>query len=575
MAFDMISMALDMWDPNGYNDFVGLGILEQIRNTTIAAVEQAWRTAGEPYPPFASVFSPMSEQPITNLEYYVKKYRDHITQKRNAALAAGKWIPLSDYVMNYVDTETSKIMDKRGNVNYFKMTDDQRRQILTHPDALPVVKAMDDVIKATGFKMLDFALSEDDETRNSDEVWDTLVEADMFIQMAKIERKVYSEYNDAGEDISGPEYDPTLYSKIACVWFNKYEKPLNPDQFGAVYVEGIGCSLDQKGCELEEKRLVKAKADCKDDECPTESVYWSDVYWERDKSNPGPKNKPNVRAVKLPTKACLNSHFRDQIEACHGETKEFKNGKWQLVNGQKKMGTWNDKHQLCDYSESYCKKMGLKVKSYRRKAFPGDAGEIIKSCVMFPGQGVAEMIFGTTITRSFIKLTDMLGNPSKKTIRDFKNGKNFIGAALYYGTPLGVIAEGVNFVTNPAKFMRNVGKSAQATAEKAKKAVAAAKKVFKNVGGTVDKFLEKIPAMGAVYSAGKDVLEFVSDYGPVGLVKVMANGGGKDAVYAIGDGVKDGYNAVKNVAKDGVYAAGDLAKDAGNAVGDGFKKLFR
>lgn len=59
---------------------------------------------------------------------------------------------------------------------------------------------------------------------------------------------------------------------------------------------------------------------------------------------------------------------------------------------------WNADAGMCDFGENQCKKYGLK-----RYKLENTGRHTIHNCKAYPGQKLAELVFGTTVTRSFIR----------------------------------------------------------------------------------------------------------------------------------------------------------------------------
>jgi hypothetical protein len=106
----------------------------------------------------------------------------------------------------------------------------------------------------------------------------------------------------------------------------------------------------------------------------------------------------------------------------------------------------------CRFTPQYCKKMGMKYDG------SGDT-----NCKNYPGQKVAEMIFGTTVTRGAIKTA----NDAKKNIK--KNLKD-----LTSGNPKKMAKAAVKMVVDPFGINKKIAKGG------AKFAKSAAKNAFKS-----------------------------------------------------------------------------------------------
>lgn len=282
LAFDVLSLALDMWDPMGYNDFSGAGVNGLARDRMEAAWEDDARANGSDYPYLAP------------MEYNTPEFSAY-----------------------FADNKIGKIQD------------DISEQMMNDP---VIVKMLEDGIP----------------------------DEDVFQEkMEKILEKKFDAYLDSDE-----------FSNFYC---DSYAEKYGKDK--VKFVKGFGCSLTEKECEKFNKFNDKIE-----DEDSQSFALWTDTYRIRNQADPGENKKPNMIEKKLPEKACILSGLRNDRDMCEGK------------------GTWDQDKGMCSYDSTYCSKKGLK------KKFNGRYG--VNDCVTLPGQDIAEMIFGTTVTRFGIKFAN-------------------------------------------------------------------------------------------------------------------------------------------------------------------------
>jgi hypothetical protein len=383
-----------------------------------------------------------------------------------------------------------------------------------------------------------FVTSEDPEVRCSDEAFDILEDATLFIAREKVERRLHPKFTEDGTDITDhDEYERTLLSSLACAWFNQYEKPIFG--YGGVFIEGIGCSLDQTGCKVEERRLAETRRKClnsNEPDCEEETVQWTDVYWKRHSIRPGSPEKPNVIPVRLSQPMCLTDQFRSDMETCHGEAHEWDEGQSRHKRVSENVkGQWNNTLKLCSYSGAYCDSQALETKIHKHN-HNINLGEkaLVQTCVMLPGQKFMEMLFGQYTVRLFtstLATIRSVNNP-KQAMRDWKSGKYPMGAILYYGMGVGVIANFANMVTNPGKYFRNKGFKWEKMQIKLGELSRAVSIDFKALGNSIEKYIAKIPLMaGVTYIVGQ-IIKSIENLPAYGSAVV---GGISDVVGSFGD----------------------------------------
>lgn len=136
----------------------------------------------------------------------------------------------------------------------------------------------------------------------------------------------------------------------------------------------------------------------------------------------GDAKKPNMVARKLPQKTVLGNYYGPLLSYCEKVRKQ--KGTSSSVN-PKALGTrFNFDTGVCEFSRDMCKRYGLEFKD--------------NDCKPKPGQGVAEMIFGTTITRASVRTWD-------KRKDDFNSGdpnRVMLATASTILDPTGILTTG-------------------------------------------------------------------------------------------------------------------------------------
>lgn len=160
--------------------------------------------------------------------------------------------------------------------------------------------------------------------------------------------------------------DSEEYKKEVCQTYNKQSR-------GKVkWVNGVGCSLTESEC----KQFNQYQSNAKD---PNERQFA--LYTNRyRKKIGGSVKKPIVRTYPLTDKACVLSPLGWSKESCTSDK-----------------GRWDENEGMCSFSDRYCSRKGLKRHRMRNG---------VHNCIMFPGQKIAEMFFGTTITRQVMRTFD-------------------------------------------------------------------------------------------------------------------------------------------------------------------------
>lgn len=284
LAFDVLSLGLDLWDPAGYNSWVSNTIYENIRNQAEVSYAEQIENNGGKYPMLVSYLYDTS-----NMD---KLMESLMGVKEITAFIADKSFDLI--------TERYGVPESPG---FTEPTDAQYEAIL-------------------------------------DEVIDEALE---LIEQGKFDKPICD----------------TMRRK----------------NFPVKWVKGVGCSLNKAGCD-EFNRNNRPLPDDK-----RQFAMYTHEYRVRDRSNPGNNKKPNVVTRTLPEKVCMLSPLEQNYTAC--------------LEG-KKGNQWVADAGMCSLGKSYCDRYELK------RSKMGDPR--IYNCKMYPGQKVAEIVLGTTITRSFMRV---------------------------------------------------------------------------------------------------------------------------------------------------------------------------
>ena len=261
----------------------------------------------------------------------------------------------------------------------------------------------------------------------------------------------------------------------------------------------MGVSLSKKGADawnakqrpdfLDKFDALNPKELPEDYKQPMYAMYTQN-YRVTNKSNPGKADNPNMVDKQLPKPATLGGYYGMLVAYCEKPRKT----KGQTINMYDQGVRFDPNTGTCRFTSNYCKKMGMKY----------DGGGLT-DCKNYPGQKVAEMIFGTTVTRGAIKTANDIKNNVKKNVSDLTSGnpKRMVkGAVNTLLDPLGLRSKIVKAVV-PKSVQKAVNKVAKKTtqavstaakkttkavAKTAKKATKAVAKVGKKVGKALKKF---------------------------------------------------------------------------------------
>jgi hypothetical protein len=288
------------------------------------------------------------------------------------------------------------------------------------------------------------------------------------------------------------------------------------------WINNAGCSMTESECKKFNK--YQSKLDPNDRQF---ALYTSRYR----KKVGGSVKKPKMRTFNLPQKACMLSPLQWAKEACTSDK-----------------GTWNEHEAMCSFSSRYCTRMGLKTHRMRSG---------INNCVMFPGQKIAEMFFGQTITRHVIRTFDprsykALFSGDLSLLKAYGHTMAYLslgpfGMALAIGFKLGGVNVNLHEYTPIGAIMKHhraIGRGFENAAE----AVADSAKEFTNLlelGVTeILDSMEKLAKISAKF--GKDAAREVASWGKEGIDQV-------DALFdkipfnELGDAIGKGFNEVKKV----------------------------
>ena len=152
-------------------------------------------------------------------------------------------------------------------------------------------------------------------------------------------------------------------------------------------LEGINCKWDKN--EGEDGACIQRSAELYPEGGynPLVALY-TDTYRVVDPTNPGEKSKPNVIEKKLPKKCALAAPLGAVVEHCNTLHKAYEGV------------TFNYETGYCDYSSDFCEAYGMRYRD--------------NDCEDYPGMDLAETIFGTTVSRFSV----VVGNKAADFFRD-------------------------------------------------------------------------------------------------------------------------------------------------------------
>src|SRR6056300_92167 len=197
----------------------------------------------------------------------------------------------------------------------------------------------------------------------------------------------------------------------------------------------MGVSLSKKGADVWNAKnkpdfLKKFDAlkpiDLPEDYRQPMYAMYTQNYRVTNTSNPGKADNPNMVDRQLPKPATLGGYYGMLVAYCEKPRKTS----GQTINMYDYGVRLDPNTGTCRFTPQYCKKMGMKYDG------GGDT-----NCKNYPGQKVAEMIFGTTVTRGAIKTANDAKKNIKKNLSDLTSGnpkKMAKGAAKMLLDPFGI-----------------------------------------------------------------------------------------------------------------------------------------
>lgn len=286
--------------------------------------------------------------------------------------------------------------------------------------------------------------------------------------------------------------DTDAYKKEVCQAYNKERG----NRGKVKWVNGVGCSLTEGEC----KRFNDDQS--KKDPNERQFALYTNRYR---KKIGGSVKKPIVRTYPLTDKACILSPLGWSKESCTTDK-----------------GRWDENEGMCSFSDRYCSRKGLR----RHRMNNG-----VYNCVMFPGQRIAEMFFGTTITRTVMRTFDKrsykaLLDGDLSLLKAYGNILAFVslgpfGMALAAGFKLGGL--NVNLVEyTPTglimKHHREIGKAFEDSYEAVEDSVKEITNLLEDGVGLMLDNVKKLAKISA--KLGKDAAKKVAGMGKEGIDKV-------------------------------------------------------
>ena len=327
LAFDAISITLDILDVDGYDSFTSQGLLTNMKNIIDSSVAKEFEKNDIKYPMLFPISILFPEEMALAQEYM------------NAQI-----------IEKYLDIEMAK------NAKVQSAFDKYIQDIIENPDVeQPVPKEYIDFIG---------------------ELYN--------IKHLERDRAVYSKLKEL---LGDQAYKISFYESIS-----------GPDQMGiSLSPEGAKeWNSENQEIWLQNNDLFNPP-DPDTLKIPDEpAACYTDTYYVY---TSGTADKPNMSPKKLPEKTVIANYYGSLLAFCE-KTRKMKGTSTGV--DPKALGTrFNFDTGVCEFSKDMCKRYGLEFKN--------------NDCKPRPGQGVAELIFGTTITRAYIK-------EYSQRLDDFKSG---------------------------------------------------------------------------------------------------------------------------------------------------------
>ena len=157
------------------------------------------------------------------------------------------------------------------------------------------------------------------------------------------------------------------------------------------------------------------------------SALFTDTYYVYES---GPSDNPVMVPKKLSTKVALAGFYGSLVSYCE-KTRKIKSTS-SAINPRDLGVKYNYETGMCDFTREYCSRYGMEFKG--------------SDCKLRPGQGVAELIFGKTVTREVVRAFTSPPSYAKKSK----------GPATKGACPSGMRDDGMNCWLDPV--YRGVGK---------------------------------------------------------------------------------------------------------------------
>lgn len=327
LAFDAISITLDILDVDGYDSFTSQGLLTNMKNIIDSSVAKEFEKNDIKYPMIFPISILFPEEMALAQEYM------------NAQI-----------IEKYLDIEMAK------NAKVQSVFDKYIQDIIENPDVeQPVPKEYIDFI------------------------------GELYkIKHLERDRAVYSKLKEL---LGDQAYKISFYESIS-----------GPDQMGiSLSPEGAKeWNSENQEIWLQNNDLFNPP-DSDTLKIPDEpAACYTDTYYVY---TSGTADKPNMSPKKLPEKTVIANYYGSLLAFCE-KTRKMKGTSTGV--DPKALGTrFNFDTGVCEFSKDMCKRYGLEFKN--------------NDCKPRPGQEVAELIFGTTITRAYIK-------EYSQRLDDFKSG---------------------------------------------------------------------------------------------------------------------------------------------------------
>mgnify|MGYP006906265711 CR=1 FL=1 len=282
LVFDVLSMALDLWDPFDYDSWQSNTVWKSVRNKAEIQFESTVRNNGQKYPVLAPyLYDPDKQLEIMSVSLMVQEVIEH--------------------QMNLL---IDKYIERYGEPNDENVVSDDKLDLLNN---------------------------------------EVKEEMERLIDSGHFEKYICRDLRIAGFPVE---------------WHEELE----------------ACSLNRTGCEEFNRFQVY--------NLPKDERAYA-VYTREYREADPREETPTVITRKLEQPACLMSPLMENADTCKKES-----------HGS----TWNEHAGMCDFSKAHCDRYGMK--HYKMEDIEGHD---IHNCQLYPGQSIAEFVFGSTITKTTIR----------------------------------------------------------------------------------------------------------------------------------------------------------------------------